>query len=186
MSKNKSRSRIVIFGTLKIMVASALFVAMSIVLGKYLAVNIGAGLRLSFENLPIIFAGVIFGPIVGVAVAVASDIIGCVLVGYAINPIVTLGAAFIGLISGLPCLALKRTKLPYAVKVLLSVFPAHIVGSILIKSFGLAAYAGMPFGIFVLLRLGIYLAVGGLEFALVYFISKNKLIRSQLDSFKRG
>ena len=59
--------------------------AMSIVLGKLLAVNLGEVLRLSFENLPIIFAGLAFGPLAGAAVGLVADTVGCLLVGYAIN-----------------------------------------------------------------------------------------------------
>ena len=49
------------------MVASAFLVAISIVCGKYLAIRGGDVLRFSFENLPILLAGIAFGPLVGLA-----------------------------------------------------------------------------------------------------------------------
>ena len=58
-------------------------------------------MRFSFENTPIIFAGMIFGPIVEALVGTVADLVGCVMVAYEINPLVTLGAALIGLISGI-------------------------------------------------------------------------------------
>ena len=84
---------------LRVTVFSALLAAISIVCGKYLAFNMGDFLRFSFENLPIIFAGMAFGPLIGALVGVVADLVGCLLVGYAINPIITVGAAAIGLIS---------------------------------------------------------------------------------------
>ena len=50
---------------LRVAVISAFFAAVSMVLGKYLAIGVGDVLRFSFENLPIIFIGFAFGPIIG-------------------------------------------------------------------------------------------------------------------------
>ena len=94
--------------SLQILTFSALLSAISIVCGKYLAINLGEVLRFSFENLPIIFAGIGFGPLVGGAVGLAADLLGCLLVGYAINPLVTLGAAAIGFISGASFIIFKK------------------------------------------------------------------------------
>ena len=52
---------------LKILCQLAMLVAISIVAGKYLAIGIGEVLRFSLENLPIIFAGIAFGPVAGSA-----------------------------------------------------------------------------------------------------------------------
>ena len=98
--KKTKRDGVAVFGTLKVMVCVALFVAMSIVCGKYLAIGVGNVLRFSFENMPIILSGLMFGPVVGIFAGVAADIVGCVLVGYALNPIVTIGAAAVGGVSG--------------------------------------------------------------------------------------
>ena len=86
---------------LKLTVILALLCAISIVAGKYLAIRGGDVMRFSLENMPVIFAGMAFGPVAGMLVGVVSDLIGCVLVGYTINPLVTVGAGAIGLVSGL-------------------------------------------------------------------------------------
>ena len=183
--KNQRKGRIALFGTLKVMVAVSLLVAMSIVLGKYLAINVGEVLRFSFENLTVILAGIMFGPIIGLVAGVAADLIGCLLVGYAVNPLITLGAAAIGFVSGVSYLILKRTKLPYWLTMLLPVLTSHIVGSVVIKSFGLAAFYDMPLGILMLWRALNYLMVGAIEYVLIYFVMKNKSIISQFDYLKR-
>ena len=45
-----------------------IFSALSIILGKLLAFNIGELFRVSLENLPIIFIGIALGPIFGAVV----------------------------------------------------------------------------------------------------------------------
>lgn len=175
VSKQSKRS-VALFGTVRVMAMSAVLAAMSIVCGKYLAFGVGQVLRFSFENLPILVSGILFGPLVGAAVGVAADLIGCVLVGYAINPILTVGAAVIGLLGGF-CYRLSG-NLPEAIRVLLSVGLAHLVGSIVIKTIGLAAFYDMPIGVLLLWRGLNYLIVGSVEYALIYLIMKNKAIRS--------
>ena len=169
---------------LKVRVALAMLTAVSIVCGKYLAVNLGNVLRLSFENLPIIFAGIAFGPIGGALVGVAADLIGCVLVGYGINPLVTAGAAVIGLSSGLASLACRR--LPLGARVGLSVLISHILGSVLVKTVGLAAYYDMPIYALMLWRLLNYAIVGAAEGGLIYALLRNKMVRKQLLSLSEG
>ena len=168
------------------MVAASLLVAMSIVFGKYLAVNVGEAMRFSFENLPIILTGMMFGPIVGLVAGVVSDLIGCLLVGYAINPLVTIGAATIGFLSGLVYLLMNKTKAPYCIKIALPIFCAHLFGSVIIKTIGLSQWYQMPFEIFLLWRVLNYAIIGILEFILLYFVMKNKSVKAQLNLFTKG
>ena len=97
---------------LKLTVILALLCALSIVMGKYLAIRGGDVMRFSLENMPIIFAGIAFGPIAGAVVGAVADLVGCVMVGYTINPLVTIGAAAIGAVSGSLHLFLKKKSLP--------------------------------------------------------------------------
>ena len=165
-----------VFGTLRILTISAVLCAMSIVLGKYLAIRGGDILRFSFENLPVILSGMMFGPIVGAAVGVVADRVGCLLVGYAINPVVTIGAALIGLLAGG---AYRLTpKLSYGLRVILSVAIAHLIGSVIVKTLGLAAFYAMPLGVLALWRLLNYAIVGTAEALLVYFILRHTALSS--------
>jgi ECF transporter S component (folate family) len=183
MLKNANQGKKVIFGSLKIMVAAALLAAMSIVCGKYLKIPVGDIMRFSFENLPILLAGMAFGSVVGVITGVLADLVGCLMVGYAINPIVTLGAAAIGLFGGL--VYKLCAKLPLIVRTLITVVSAHIVGSVLIKTFGLAKFYSIPFLELMLWRTLNYVIVAALEFVIIYFVMKNKAVNSAIDSLKR-
>lgn len=169
----------------RLLVSLAMLIAISIICGKYLAIKGGDILRFSFENLPIIFAGIAFGPISGAAVGIVADLIGCVLVGYAINPIVTVGAAAIGFVSGGVYLALsKLTSANKSVNVVISTLLAHIVGSVLIKTFGLAVFYSMPVWMLMLWRLLNYAIVGAVECVLLVILLRNKQIIRIISDMK--
>lgn len=159
---------------LQVSVLLALFTAMSIVFGKYLAIPGGNVMRFSFENLPILLAGICFGPFAGAIVGAAADLIGCMLVGYSINPVVTLGAVAIGCVSGLCARFLPGRSL--VVRVAVSVIAAHLVGSVLIKTYGLAKYYDMPLLTLMLWRACNYLIVGAAEGILSFLLLKNNAI----------
>lgn len=158
--------------------------AISIILGKYLAIRGGDIMRFSLENMPIILAGIAFGPAAGVTVGAVSDLVGCVLVGYTINPIVTLGAASIGLVSGILPRMLKKTPLSGLPLTAATVALSHLVGSIIIKTLGLSAYYDMPFGILMLWRLLNYLIVSALDCAVVHILLNNKGIKRYISAMK--
>ena len=96
----RTKQKIALFGSLRTLVVSSIFVALSIILGKYLAIPVGNIMRFSFESLPVLLAGFSFGPLVGMAVGIVADLFGSLLRGYDINLTVTLGAAVIGLGGG--------------------------------------------------------------------------------------
>jgi ECF transporter S component (folate family) len=177
--RNKTNRKIAVFGSLRVMVMCSVFVAISIVCGKYLAIRGGEVLRFSFENLPIILSGMAFGPLAGAAVGVVADLVGCLLVGYTVNPIVTLGGAMIGLLSGSAFYLLK--KAPVWLSVSVSVALSHFVGSVVIKTFGLAKFYTLPIIELALWRLLNYVIVGVIEGILIYALLKNKGFRRQLE-----
>ena len=166
-------------------VTLAMLVAISIIMGKYLAIRGGDILRFSFENLPIIFAGVAYGPISGILVGVVADLVGCVLVGYAINPIVTLGAAAIGAVAGITFSLLKKLAFGNGIALCLTVTLSHIIGSVLIKTFGLSIFYDMPIWMLMVWRLLNYFIVGGIEAFVLIVLSKNKEIAARIFANKR-
>ena len=179
------KSDIRLFGNTKTLIVAALLVAMSIVLGKFGAINIGNSIRIGFGGMPIQMAGMFFGPFVGAAVGLVSDVIGCILRGYAINPIITLGYTSIGFVSGAAYHYLfggmKKVLLP---KVALSALLAHIVGSMCIISLGLYVYYKTPAET-LLLRVPIYAITAALETVVIYLMLKNKAFTAQLEKIKK-
>lgn len=166
-------------GNLKVLSIAALFAAISFICGKFLAFNIGDTIRFSFENLPLILTGFLFGPTVGAVTAITADIVGCLLRGYAINPILTFAATFIGFFSGLLFNSLKNTKLP--VRVAISVVFCHIIGSVIIKTVGLSVWFGYPFFLTLIERTINYLVVLAAELPILILIIKNKQFMGEIS-----
>jgi ECF transporter S component (folate family) len=179
------KSDIRLFGSTRILIVAALLVAMSIVLGKFGAINIGNSIRIGFGGMPIQMAGIFFGPVIGAVVGLVADVVGCILKGYSINPIITLGSTCIGLVSGLMFhYALKPMKKVLLPKIAISTVAAHAVGSMLITSIGLYAYYHTPFETLIL-RVPIYLITAAVETAVIYLMLKNKAFSSELDKVRR-
>ena len=167
--------------SLKITLFLAMLTALSIILGKYLAIRGGDVMRFSLENMPIIFAGVAFGPVAGAAVGLVADLVGCVMVGYTINPIVTIGATVIGALSGMIFRLTEKISIDNRLRLPITVAFAHIVGSIIIKTIGLAAYYDMPFYILLLWRTLNYVIVGALDGIAIYTLLKSKGVQIELN-----
>jgi ECF transporter S component (folate family) len=178
------KNELILFGNLKVMVSCALLVAISIVCGKLLAFNIGTVLRFSLENMPIILASIVFGSLIGGVTAVVADLVGCLIVGYEINPIVTVGAFCIGFISG----AVYRLfgKESGRVKTVFAVLAAHLVGSVIVKTFGLAKFYEMSFEILLLWRALNYLIIGALEIIIIHHLLKSRSVVAQLERIKQN
>ena len=176
----KQETKIAIFGSAKKMAMSAMLTAMSVVIGIFCKtfLNFGGGLfRVTFENLPILMSGIMFGPIVGGLVGATTDIISYFLSPqiFAINPIVTAGAASIGLVSGLLSKYVFRKK-GYARLIFPSVF-AHIVGSMIIKSIGLYQF----YDVGVLWRVPLYFVIAPLEISVLCLMYRHSAVQRLFD-----
>lgn len=164
--------------SVRMIVLIGLLAAMSIVFGKLLAINIGNSIRISFENLPILMAGIFLGAPAGFLTGVLADVIGCLIVGYSINPIITLAAGSIGLIAGLMFRALAEQKL--SVRVYAAVMTAHVIGSMLLKSAGLMLFYHTPLA-GVAPRVPLYICIGLAESTIILLLLKNKAFAAQVE-----
>jgi ECF transporter S component (folate family) len=189
MSKQaKMKTAFPVFGSLAGLCFAGILTAMSIVLGKFLQIPnpFQEFIRISFENLPIILAGFSLGPIAGLVVGLVSDLIGCLLYGYAINWRITLGAAAVGAVSGTVSALVKKPEL---LRIILSVSSAHLVGSVLIKSWGLAKWYLASYDIgyweFVLWRLLNYSLIATAECVIICLLFKNSAFRKQIERMVR-
>ena len=167
MQKNKGRM------ATRVLTTAALLAALSAVIGiickNLFTFNIYY--RLTFENAPIILAGLLYGPVVGTMVGVCADAVSCLMSSNpALNPIISLGAAAVGLISGLVPKLIRRGVRTQTVT---AVILAHLVGQVGIKSVAKMIYFGMPWqGIF--LGLAFSAVVGVVEGLLLCWMRSNK------------
>ena len=161
--------------TPKILVRIALFAAISLVLGKFLSFKLEPWGRVSLENLSVLLCGYLYGPLAGALCGAVGDLVGCLAYGYAINPIITLGAAAVGGTAGLfgTAGAFRKARL------WLSVASAHTVGSLCLKTLGIYLAYATPLPTLAL-RIPIYLVTGTIEFSILYFMHKHKGLRKIL------
>lgn len=180
MQRNKKNAKIALFGSLKVMTMSAMLCAMSVVIGIFCKnfLNFGFGLfRVTFENLPILLAGIMFGPVVGGMVGAATDIISYLMSNqvYPINLLVTVGAASVGAVSGLMSkYVIKRRG--YWRLIIPSVL-AHVIGSMIIKTIGLYSIYGAA----VLWRVPLYFVIASLEIIVMCLMYRNRTVRRMID-----
>ena len=168
--------------SVKALVVCSLLVALSIVMGKFLSIPVGETLRFSFENTPLFMAGFIFGPWMGLIVATVADLLGSLIRGFAINPVITLGAAALGFSGGLLFRMLKGT--PDLFRIALTVFISHLIGSVLIKTAGLAQYSGSPYLILLPMRCANYAVMFFIDFTVLYLLRKNRAFNKLTESIK--
>lgn len=164
---NKTRIRDLVFASLMI----ALSVIIGLICKRFL--TFGA-IRITLENLPVMLAGFLLGPVFGAVAGASADMISAPLSGFGINPIITLGAASVGAVAGIFSRYIIKRKGFFAI--LISALSAHAVGSMLIKSVGLwiSGYAWQ----LCLLRIPLYLFIGTIEAYLAFVILKNNRMQS--------
>lgn len=164
----------------RVLTTAAMLGALSVVIGIFCKnfLNFGNGLfRVTFENFPIIMSGILFGPFVGAAVGVVSDMVSYFLStqSFAISPIVTLGAALVGAMSGIVSNYIVKKRGTF--RIILSVLAAHLVGSLIVKTFGIYAYYNMSYPLMLLYRLPTYTLIIAVESFLLCVIFKHKAFR---------
>ena len=125
--------------TAQTLVRLALMIALQITLTRILVVEIGQTLRISFGSVATILAGLWFGPVCGGLCGLCADILGCLIRGYVINPLITAAAVLWGVLPALVCLhipsaASRRQK---SLWLCLSIFGAGILSSLVLTTAGL-------------------------------------------------
>lgn len=166
--------------SIHVLTLAAMLTAMSVVIGIFCKtfLNFSGGLvRITFENLPIILSGILFGPVIGAVVGVATDLISYLLSPqiYPPNLIVTLGAAVIGLLSGLVSKVIIRKRGYLQISV--ATVSAHIVGSMIIKTIGLFQFYQWA----VLWRIPLYIVIASAELMVLCLLYKNATFRKLIE-----
>lgn len=172
------------FKNVHVMCTAAFLCALAAVIAylcKFL--TFGDSIRITFENLPIILSGYLFGPFVGMACGVIADIANT-SVSYglgSINPILTLGVGCVGFVSG----AMSNFIIPKTSKACLpvSVFTAHILGNMVVKTIGKAVYYHTPVPV-LLLNIPIYTVTATIELILLILLLRSKGIKKAIGKYE--
>ena len=164
---------------------AAMLIAMSVVIGifcKSLLNFFGGMMRITFENLPIIVTGLLFGPIVGAVAGAISDLLSYLLSPqiYMPNFVVTAGAALIGFIPGIISRFIIRKR--SVMQITVSVVASHLIGSLIVKTAGLISIYGWG----VLLRIPTYMIIIAAELTVLILLYKKTAFRSLMTKFDGG
>ena len=159
--------------SVRTLVMLALLTAMSIVFARVFTISTGF-VRFNLGALPTHLAAVWFGPAGGFAVGALADMIGGTLSGYSINPLITLGAGSVGLVSGL--LFRQFSQLRLGLRLQLSITAGHVVGSVIINSIALHLFYGYAWPVLVA-RIPNALILSAVNTVLVRLLLQNKSLR---------
>lgn len=158
--------------TTRTLVSLALLCAMEIVLARFCVIWITNSIKITFEAIPILLAGLLFGPVAGALVGAASDILGAAfLSGLGWTPVLTVTPALLGLLAGLlrPIL-LKKPTLPrfFAVTA-----PGFVIGSMIWTTCWLSFLYGSPLPVLLAARVPLYCVICILDTLVIYFLYRS-------------
>ena len=132
-----------IFSTRSLTLMAAL-IAIQIILARFFSIQTDT-LRLSFEIIPVILAGMWMGPVCGAIVAVTADILGTIIQGYgAWFPPLVLGPLSTGILSGLSTKYIFRSSLAETKdtwKVAVTVFTVSVLSTFVFGLVGSTLYS---------------------------------------------
>ena len=137
--------------------------------------------RITFENLPIIMSGFVFGPVAGAVTGVTAEFISTLISQYGLgqmNPILTAAAGLIGAIAGIAAILTRGRKLP--LRLVFAVFLAHVIGNMLVKTLGLYVWYKMPILPTLAVRVPLYAAIASAEYVLLLILLRSDGIRRTL------
>ena len=169
---------------IKVLAAAAMLAAMSVVIGiickRFLTFS-GGTVRITFENLPVIMSGLLFGPIIGAAVGLIADLLSCVFAGQAPFWLISIGAVSVGAVSGFVSKYIIRKD--GILRIIISEVSAQLVGSVLIKTYALSVLMSKGFYVLLLSRLPVYALIVTIEAVLLAVLFKNRYFRKITGRF---
>ena len=163
------------------LILCALLCALSIVLTRWATINLGF-VHLGFGNLPVVLAGVLLGGWPGFAVGAVADMVGGILAGYAINPLITLGAALIGGVAGWCWRALPTQN--ETARLGAALLADHLLGSTVVNSLALHIFYGYPW-VTLDTRVPNMLAQVVMEVLVIRALLGNAAFRKAVDEVRR-
>lgn len=153
----------------KTLIMMALFAAISIILARFMVIWLTNSVRISFGNIPIMLAGMLFGPLAGGLTGAVADILGAsVFSGYGWYPPLTIPVVLAGIIPALlKPVFLKKVNIW---RIYLVVTITNIVVSIGLTTLLLSGLYGTGFFELLVVRAPISLVVTIVEGLAIYIL----------------
>lgn len=131
---------------IKTVVYAGVLIAMNLVLARVLVINIGTTLRFTVSATPIMLSGLWFGPLVGGICGGASDLLGCLMQGYAPNPLILVTSVLTGVIPAVMKKYVFHDRLN-TWKIASMAVVHGLIGSLGFTTVGLHIYYGTPWSV---------------------------------------
>ena len=133
----------------RVLVFLGLLVAMHVVLTRLFVIELGS-YRISLGSVSTIMAGLWFGPVAGGVSGFVSDILGCILKGYAINPLITVAGILWGVIPAMMRRFIVGTKTKKTAALCVGVAITSVFSTLVFTTAGLAWINGGEFWVSVM------------------------------------
>lgn len=151
----------------KKLVLMGLFVSISIVL-RFCVVYFGPAVRIGFGGLPVLLVSLLLGAGPGMLVGAASDIVYALFSGFGWQPLITVGAIFVGLFPALlKGFLLKKFTIP---RLYLVMFITELISSVLWTTACLSFLYGTNYWVLLTARGPISLMMTVINTALVFLL----------------
>lgn len=132
--------------SVRTMVLMGMLIAMEIVMERWIAIPIGDINRVSLGKCVVILSGLWLGPVGGAIVGMISDIIGALISGYAIAPLITVSSMMWGIIPALTKPLLRKSgKSMKCVILCVAIVINSVVSTLGLTTLGLVTYYGYDF-----------------------------------------
>lgn len=155
-------------------------IAVSILLSRVCVIYITSSIRIELGTIPIIFAGILFGPLCGLIVGALADIIGaCFLSGLMYYPPLTVAPMLTGLMAGL--LRSVYIKSPTFLKTFFCTMLTNTIAKILWTTYWLYKLYATPLEFLFATRVPLYCVIALIEAIIVYRLLRNKLFRNVIE-----
>ena len=155
--------------------------ALSVILARLIIPMPAADVRYSIEAVPMVIAGILFGPLAGGLVGFTADAVGCLFSGYGWMPLFSIPPILYGAVPGLLCMLIRNEEKPKFWKILIMVAIPAIFGSILWQSFPLSLYYGVQSGkgywVYVVTRIPQFAITAPVDAAIVWLLFKTGMFR---------
>lgn len=164
------------------MVVLAMLIAVSIILTRFLVIYLTNDIRISLGNIPIMLAGVWFGPLWGLIVGFVADVVGStVFSAYGWYAPMTFTPMVMGLLAGL--LAHIPEKRNTMMRWGIVTMSCNIPGTMLWTTLCLSWMYGSPFWVLLPARLVLYIFIALGEGLILYGIHRIPYVKARAKQF---
>ncbi|MGM9662273.1 MAG: folate family ECF transporter S component [Oscillospiraceae bacterium] len=165
-------------GGARTLVALAFLCALSVVLSRILAINTHS-VRVGLGNVPIILAGLLYGPLAGALVGFAADLVGALaLSSFGYMPLLAISPILVGGLPGLlKPLLLRKGVTPLRLGIIC--FGTAVVASIGWTSYCVFLLYGTPLKELLAVRTPLYLAMALADTAVIWLLVRSGAFKSR-------